>query len=91
MHPYTAEKLYSLGLKHFENQEYLHALKYFNEALQRDENYAMAYLKRAQVNLIKDDYEAAFYDLNRFIELNNGQVSEETLDFKIHIESLLNN
>lgn len=83
----TADNLYSLGLDHFENQEYLNALQKFNEALQLDENYAMAYLKRAQVHLIKDDYESAFYDLNRFIEfdtlVSEGYTQRAILKFSL--------
>lgn len=63
----TAEEFYKLGLQHFNQKEFLHALNNFDEALLLDENFAVAYLKRAQVNLIKDDYEAAFADLNKFL------------------------
>lgn len=66
----SADYEFAIGLEHFENEEYLHALQKFDEAIQLDENYAMAYLKRAQVHLIKDDYELAFDDLNHFISFD---------------------
>jgi len=83
----SADELYRMGLKYFDEKEYLHALQLFDEAIQADENYAMAYLKRAQVHLIKDDYESAYYDLNRFLEFDTlvslGYIQRAVIRYRV--------
>ncbi len=83
----SVDELYKTGLKHFENKEYLHALHSFDEVLQLDDNFALAYLKRAQVHLIKDDYQAAYSDLNRFLEfdtlVSEGYTQRAVLKFSL--------
>ena len=61
------------------------------KAIEINVNYAESYFLRASIFYSEGSLQFALDDLNRFIELTKEPVSEDTLEFKEHIEELIDN
>ena len=71
----TAENYNDLGKKEIDKSNYQNALVMFNRAIELDENYAAAYINRANVNSILKKYSDALSDYKRAIGLEPWNAS----------------
>lgn len=71
--PESVETLYSNGLTHFKNKEFLSARQYLDKAIEVDENYYPAYLLRAKVFRNRSEYAKALNDVNTYLKSGQNQ------------------
>ena len=70
-----AEQYSKQGLAYAAKGEYDRAIQDYNQALQRDPNYAAAYNNRGIAWAVKGDYDQAIRDYDQAIRLNPGLVA----------------
>lgn len=66
----TPRELFKFAKFKYDNGEYTEALDYLNQTLDQDDAYVNAWLLRAEVNYILENYEKAVSDINKALELD---------------------
>src|SRR5690554_5621768 len=64
------ERIYNEGISLYKSQNLDEAMDKFNEVIQNDANFALAYLNRASIHSDKGNFNDAKGDLEKFISLN---------------------
>jgi tetratricopeptide (TPR) repeat protein len=70
----TSYELVSEGQKKLSIGEYEKALAFFDQAVEVDSEYSDAYVRRAFVHSVMENYDTAIKDYNKALELSPGQV-----------------
>ena len=77
--PSSSENLFLLSLVAQNQNSYIEAIEYLDEALQKDEN-ANYYFEKAKIYYLLKNYEKSLENLKSVSKANNGSINEKEVD-----------